>query len=832
MRRLFILQSLPALALLTGGWLQIACGGVSYNRDIRPILSDKCFACHGPDANTREADLRLDLREAAIEALSPDDPDNSAVLERIASNDDDVRMPPPETHKRVTAAEAAKLRQWIADGAEYEAHWSLIPLQPVAPPEADSDWVTSDIDRFVLAQLRTHGVQPSPLADRATLIRRITLDLTGLPPTPAEVDAFVNDPADLDTACATLVDRLLASPRFGEHFAWHWLDAARYGDSDGYESDPMRNMWPWRDWVVDAFNSNMPYDQFIIEQLAGDLLERPTLRQLVATGFNRNHRLNNEGDPPEEWLVEYVADRAETTATVFMGLTWGCARCHDHKFDPITQRDYYELFAYFHNVPEIGNGSGSSNAPPMLSVPRLDKIEEFEAVAAELQPLLAKREALQKTSGFGERLTNWLESLTDEQQQKLPKDLREGKPTEWKGKQRQAAVQHFFNSVDAEGRALQAEIDPVQRRHDQLLAAGAKIMVMGELPEPRASHILNRGQYDHPGEPVSMRTPDWLPAQDDSLPRNRLGLAQWLVSPQHPLTSRVAVNRFWQQLFGNGLVRTPEDFGSQGELPTHPDLLDWLALDFVQHGWDVKRLTKQIVLSSTYRQSTATSPELLERDPANRWLARGPRYRLPAQVIRDQSLAASGLLVEELGGPPVKPYQPDGLWQEIIKGRPVYKPDQGKNLYRRSLYTLWRRAVKPPEMVLFDANERDTCTVNLRRTNTPLQALLLLNDVTFIEAARHLAARAMNEAGDDWEAQAQFCAESLLARPATPAELKILRQEYDRALGRFAADRPAADALLQQGASPVPEGLPRDELAAWTIVCRILLNLDETISKQ
>ncbi|MCA9053672.1 MAG: PSD1 domain-containing protein, partial [Planctomycetaceae bacterium] len=703
---------------------------VQFNRDIRPILSDKCFACHGPDAQAREADLRLDRRDDAARVLGPAVPAESDLLARIGSTDPDVVMPPPSTHKQVTPREAKLLREWIEQGAEYEPHWAFLPVHAVAPPPLESEWVRSDLDRFVLARLQKADLTPSPLADRATLIRRVTLDLTGLPPTVEEVDAFLNDPSPLERAYETVVDRLLDSPRFGEHLAWHWLDAARYGDSDGYESDPFRNMWPWRDWVIEAFNRNLPYDQFIVEQLAGDLLPRPTLRQQLATGFNRNHRLNNEGGIlPEEWLVEYVCDRAETTATVFMGLTWGCARCHDHKFDPVTQRDYYRLFAYFHNVPEIGNGTGASTAVPMLQVSRLTEFEDFERAQAVLRPLEAELEAIKGADEFETRFYNWLQTLDDESRQALPEDFRDKPQSKWTSKERQAAREHFLNQVDPAGHEAYERLAPAKREYDRLARTGARVMVMGELPQPRETHVLIRGAYDQPGEPVSMGTPEWLPPMDDALPNNRLGLAQWLVSPEHPLTSRVAVNRFWQLLFGTGLVKTPEDLGLQGDPPSHPELLDWLARRFIDSGWDVKGLLKEIVMSSTYRQSSAVTEEHLTVDPENRLLARAPRFRYPAQVIRDQALAASGLLIEKFGGPPVKPYQPDGLWQEIIKGRPVYTRDKGDGLYRRSLYTLWRRGVKPPEMVLLDANERDTCQVNQRRTNTPLQALLLLNDV-------------------------------------------------------------------------------------------------------
>lgn len=820
-----------------------ACGGIlltatlpaaelSYNRDVRPILSDKCFACHGPDAHARQADLRLDRREEALSALSPDDPTISEVLSRVETSDADLVMPPPSTHKRLTAREKRVLRQWVESGAAYEPHWSFIPLRPVPVPAVESNWPRGDLDRFVLQRLQREKLKPSPEADRATLLRRVSLDLTGLPPTPEEVAAFVQDPLPDDAAYERVVDRLLASPRFGEHFAWHWLDAARYGDSDGYESDPMRNMWPWRDWVVEAFNRNLPYDRFIVEQLAGDLLPEATLRQKLASGFNRNHRLNNEGGiDPEEWLIEYVCDRAETTSTVFMGLTWGCARCHDHKFDPITQRDYYRLFAYFHNVPEIGNGRGDSNAEPMLSVSRLEDLEELAVVLEELRPLQAELEGVKSLPDFEPRFQEWLTALDDAALRSLPKELQETPRSKWTRPQTNQARQHYLTQVDAAGREVQQRLSPVQKRYDALIRTGAKVMVMGELPQPRVTHILNRGAFDQPGEVVSLGTPEWLPPLPVEAASNRLGLAEWLVSREHPLTSRVAVNRFWQLVFGQGLVRTPEDFGLQGEPPTHPELLDWLALRFMERGWDVKALVKELVLSSTYRQSSVASSELLARDPENRLLARASRFRLPAQTVRDQALYVSGRLVERVGGPPVKPYQPDGLWQDIIKGRPVYVRDKGEGLYRRSLYTLWRRAVKPPEMVLLDANERDTCTVNQRRTNTPLQALLLLNDVGFVEAARGVGVRMLAQPGDD-ATRIEFAVRTVLSRSVSEAEREILAEVLQSARERFSAAPEEARRFIAFGDSAPPREVNPVELAAHTAVARILLNVDEAITRQ
>ncbi|MDP6468819.1 MAG: PSD1 and planctomycete cytochrome C domain-containing protein [Pirellulaceae bacterium] len=823
-----------------------AADDVQYNRDIRRILSDNCLTCHGPDAKQREGGFRLDQRDSVLaEAESgerpivPGDVSASELYLRMVSEDDDERMPPPDSNKTVTPEEVELIRRWIEQGAAYQSHWSFVPLAKVTPPPASAQRVVNDIDRFVLARLERDGFQPSPQADRRTLIRRVTLDLTGLPPTPDEVDAFVNDQKPTDVAYERVVDRLLKSPRYGEHMAYAWLDAARYADSDGYESDPLRNMWPWRDWVVWALNENMPYDQFIIEQLAGDLLPGATMRQRLATGFNRNHRLNNEGGIlPEEWLVEYVADRAETTATVFMGLGWGCGRCHEHKYDPETQEDYYRLFAFFHNLPEKGSARGDSNAEPMLSVPRLSDIEKFEVDHAALQKVQQKLNQIAATDDFSSQFQQWLAQLNEEQLTKLPKELAKLPVAKWNEKQRSQARRHFLETSYEAGSALQEQISSLQRKQSQMLKTGSKVMVMADMAQPRQTHILERGAYNRPGKPVTAGTPSWLPPMDESWPKNRLGLARWLVDQRHPLTARVAANRFWAHHFGVGLVKMQDDFGTQGELPSHPELLDYLALHFMESGWDVKGLHKLIVLSSTYRQTSDVAVSLrttkrgYEFDPENRLLARGPRLRLPAAVIRDQALAVSGLLVEQRGGPPVKPYQVDGLWREIIKGGPTYKPDTGDKLRRRSLYTLWRRAVKPPLMMLLDANERDTCKVSQQRTNTPLQALLLLNDVTFVEAARGLAERLIREGGDNTADRIAYGMMQTTGRRPTDEESLILEGELESYRATYESAPDAAKALIAVGETKPDAELPAAELAAYTALARLLLNLDETITSE
>lgn len=817
--------------LLTMAVAEAHSADVDFNRDVRPILSDKCFQCHGPDANSREADLRLDLREDALATIVPGNPDKSELVLRVAHEDRDQRMPPPESPKQLSRREIRILRQWIAEGAEYAGHWSFQPIsRPEPPVVVNGAWPTNAIDRFILKRLEREGLQPSPEADSRTLLRRLTLDLTGLPPTPEEYQAFERDP-NLEAA----IDRLMKSPRYGEHMAWRWLDAARYADSDGYESDPLRNMWPWRDWVVEAFNSHMPYDQFIIEQLAGDQLENPSLRQVLATGFNRNHRLNNEGGvDPAEWLVEYVCDRAETTATVFMGLTWQCCRCHDHKYDPMTMQDYYQLFDFFHQLPEIGNGRGGSNAPPMIEVSVLPDLEEFETVKKQLDNLEKQLSVHSGSGEFKKAYGDWLKAMEKDEaaRKKLPGDLAKKTIDKWDAKLKNQARSHFLRNGYKPAWELRKVMRPVEKRFAQLKATGAKVMVMGDKTDRRKSFVLERGAFDQPRDEVSANTPAFLPPMKESLPKNRLGLAKWLVDPEHPLTARVAVNRTWERFFGTGLVKTAEDFGSQGEQPSHPQLLDYLASRFIESGWDLQELQKLILTSATYRQSSRVTPDLLEADPDNRLLARGPRYRLPAAVIRDQALAASGLLVEQVGGRPVKPYQPAGLWKEIIKGRVVYRRDKGEKLYRRSLYTLWRRAVKPPLMSLLDANGRDTCAVDLKRTNTPLQALLLLNDETFVEHARGLATRILKESGTEDAERIRRGVMLVLGRDAGEVEIEILSDEFKAQQEYFQAHPEAVKAFLSVGDSVSDESLKPVELAAMTSVARVLLNLDETLTRE
>ncbi len=1005
---------------------------VRFNRDIRPILSGVCFRCHGPDAARRKADLRLDTADGAFadldgrHAIVPGDPEASELLYRISADDDTERMPPPQAGEALKPGQVALIRRWIEQGAKWEPHWSLVPPErPEIPAVKNPSWARNPIDRFIQARLEREGLSPSPEADRATLLRRVTLDLTGLPPEPGEIDAFLADPSS--DAYERAVDRLLASPRYGERMATRWLDAARYADTNGYQSDGERFMWRWRDWVIEAYNANMPFDRFTIEQLAGDLLPEPTLDQRIATGFNRNHRGNAEGGIiPEEYAVEYVVDRVDTTATVWLGLTLGCARCHDHKFDPISQKEFYRVFAYFNNVPERGRAIKYGNSPPMIPAPtrdqqarlerlrrRLDRASaEFAALAPEIDaaqaawersvtsdegadwsirrallahfslderlpegaasrpgrigpaagldgsafvdagdvghfgfydkfslsawvraddsaggPIVSRMKLTDHPDGYavvleGQRVQvhltkRWLDDalrveteralepgewhhiavtydgsrfasgvnvfidgraeptrvLLDELNQSFDntEPFRIGAGGSGRFRGRIDDVRVFGDVLDPEELAILAVAEPVGaivaipprertpsqsrklatyfleacapndqraahdrvealgRERDQLVESFPTTMVMAELTTPRPAFVLKRGQYDQPGERVAPGVPSCLPPLPTGAPDNRLGFARWVVDPGNPLTARVAVNRYWQSYFGTGLVRTAEDFGTQGEPPSHPELLDWLATEFVRSGWDVKALQRQIVTSATYRQSSRLTPELLSRDPENHLLARGPRLRLSAEMIRDGALAASGLLVERLGGPSVKPYQPDGLWKELADTE--YPQGHGPDLYRRSLYTFWKRTIPPPLMATFDASGREACTVREVRTNTPLQALELLNDVAFVEAARSLAARAMTEGGDTPESRLTLAFRLATGRFPRPGELTILGQDFQAHLARFRDDPDAARALLAVGESPRDTALDPAEHAAYTAVANLILSLDETITK-
>ncbi len=777
--------AVPSLVLLLLGSARgaDAPSAIRFSRDVLPILSENCFTCHGPDEKARKAKLRLDTQEGARAVVTAGKGEIRELVRRINADPEDGLMPPPRTGHKLTVSQREVLRRWVDEGAAWGKHWSYeTPVRPALPRVKNQVWVRNAIDAFVLARLEKEGLTPSPEASRETLIRRVTFDLTGLPPTPQAVDEFLADRTP--EAYERLVDRLLSSPRYGEQMAMDWLDAARFADTNGYQNDFARSMWPWRDWVIAAYNRNQPFDQFVIEQLAGDLLPGATLAQKVATGFNRNNRTVTEGGSiDEEWRVENAVDRVETTATVFLGLTMGCGRCHDHKYDAISQKEFYQFYAYFNSVNERGvYNEQRGNVPPLLAVPSPEnerRLREFDdAIAAaervvkqETPPPQAAKEAVAKL-------------------RKEREDYQKSIPT---------------------------------------------VMVMEDVKTPRPTFLLKRGRYDSPDpkQTVDPGVPASLSPLPAGAPRNRLGLARWLVAADNPLTARVTVNRFWEHYFGVGLVKTAENFGVQGESPSHPELLDWLATEFVRSGWDMKALQRLIVTSAVYRQSSNTGPAL-QHDPENRLLARGPRFRLPAEVVRDSALAASGLLVERIGGPSVKPYQPAGLWEALAggAGEGPYVQDKAPGLYRRSLYAYRKRTVPPPALTTFDASSREVCQVKRSRTNTPLQALELLNDVTYVEAARALAQLVLIEGGRTPEDRITFAFRRATARFPTTRELQVLARGLDRYRQTFKADPESAKKLIRHGESPIDARLDSVELAAYTALAGVLLNLDEAITKE
>jgi mono/diheme cytochrome c family protein len=800
---------------------------VDFARDVLPILSDACFKCHGPDAGSRKADLRLDTKADALAKGGPIVPGksaDSALIQRIVSDDPSEVMPPPKANKKLTAKQIDTLKKWIDGGAQWGQHWSFTAPQPAEIPKTKAQ-NSNPIDAFVRARLEKEGLTPSPEADKARLIRRVTLDLTGLPPAPDVVDAFLKDAAP--DAYEKVVDRLLASPRFGERMAWDWLDAARYADSNGYQGDGERTMWPWRDWVVRAFNDNLPFDQFTVWQLAGDLLPKATRDQQLATAFNRNHMINGEGGRiAEENRVEYVFDQTETTGTVWLGLTVGCARCHDHKFDPFSQKDYYQLFAYFNQTP-VNGGGGSGQTAPVMDFATADQEAKRKAAQAAYDEMVKRvvpiEQKLRDAAAIKDKDGNYASTLPP----LIESALRKG-PNDRADQNYDELIKHF-KDAQPEYVKLLPELRKLRQARDAAGAAVAKVMVMADQPQPRETFVLTRGDYQKKEAKVTAGVPTFgIGGDGKDAAANRLHLARWIASKDNPLTARVAVNRLWQQLFGTGLVKTSEDFGVQGERPSHPELLDWLAVEYASN-WDTKKLIRLIVTSATYRQSARVTPELLERDPDNRLLARGPRGRMPSWMIRDAALAASGLMTPTIGGPPVKTYQPAGIWEEATFGNKRYVADKGEALYRRSLYVFWRRIVGPT--MFFDAANRQTCSVKTTTTNTPLHALVTLNDITYVEAARALAQLALEKgSGTDAERLA-FAYRRVLARTPTDAEARVLASALEKQRGLFAADKPAALKLLKVGESPRNEKLDAVEHAALAAVCLTVLNLDEALNK-
>jgi hypothetical protein len=1027
---------------------------VSFDRDIRPILSNNCYQCHGPDEARRETNFHFDTEEGAFVddgVIVRGHAAESLLYKRITNPDPRERMPPPDSGHELTAQQVDLLRRWIDEGAPWSSHWAwTAPTRPALPAVRRQDWVRNPIDQFILARLERELLEPSPDADRVTLLRRVTFDLTGLPPTPQELDAFLDDPAP--DAYERRVDALLASPRFGERMAVPWLDAARYADTHGYHIDSLRGMWPWRDWVIAAFNRNLPYDQFTIEQLAGDLLPNATRDQKIASGFNRNHMINFEGGAiADEYQVEYVVDRVEATSSAFLGLTMGCARCHTHKFDPISHKEFYQFFAFFNNVPERGLDGRTGNAEPLLLLTSADEerrladldaaISAAEASLAEavVEPRQAEWEAtvlaeakpavttglvahyeldgsFSDMSGryqhgrtiagepsfdagrtgraatfdsdtevtFGDvgsfernepfSVAAWLRGRGKLPMAVIQKVERPGGPGyEWAfddivlagiqrwagrltvrlasdetraivlrtrerfrlgdwhhvamtydGSGTAAGVRVFVNgalaatdvAVDALGtsiatgaplrvghkaggrpyngqiddlrvyervltpaevetlavheparaivsgvrgkrspaeetevreyflrhrapdglREARAELERLRQARQELERSVPTAMIMGELDQPRETFVLGRGDYRNKTEKVQPGVPAVLPPLPAGAPANRLTLAKWLVDPAHPLTARVAVNRFWQMYFGYGIVKTQEDFGVQGAPPVHPELLDWLATEFVESGWDVKAMQRLIVTSAAYRQSSRVTPSLLEKDPDNRLLARGPRLRLPAEMIRDMALAASGLLNGVIGGPSVFPYQPPGLWEEMAFGEgfsaQAYEQSHGPDLYRRAMYTFWKRTVPPVSLAAFDAPDREKCAARRVVTNTPMQALVLLNDPTYVEAARALAERVHLEAAPADDDRMALAFRLVTSRAPSTKESAVLSGLLGSARHAYRTDRSAAEALLGVGESPRRTDLDASELAAWTAVASTILNLDETITKQ
>ncbi|WP_218032941.1 PSD1 and planctomycete cytochrome C domain-containing protein [Brevifollis gellanilyticus] len=999
---------------------------VVFNRDIRPILSDKCFHCHGFDEKNRKAGLRLDLHAEALKpaesgamAIVPGKPEQSELLSRVLTTNEDDLMPPVKMHKPVTKAEAELIKQWIAEGAEYQGHWAF---EPVAASKAKS------IDELLEARLKKEGLGFSAKADAETLIRRVTLDLTGLPPTPEQVTRHAKD--FTEASLVRLVDELLQSPSYGEHMAREWLDFARFADSNGFQTDSSRSMWPWRDWVISAFNANEPFDQFTIEQIAGDLLPQPTQAQMIATGFNRNHRINGEGGIiDEEWRIENIIDRVETTSFTWLGLTMNCARCHDHKYDPITQKDFYSFFAFFNNIEERGSIQGASNRSggnslPIMSVttPEQEKriaalkveITAAEKVAREsrkdLPTLMAAWEKegamkmqeqksawtmmepvqvvsklddkgaklvrqpdgsylasgpnpakdtyifdaampkdgvsgfllecfpdaslpeqslgrnsngnfvltdfdvyVQKAGGKPEKLTvTKVEADYNQKGYEITNVIKKGKGRGWAidgptkkenrramflldrlvspsagaqvllrlrheaigyhniGRFRISSTSLPANAVKLQGnadlsriKAILAEAvekrsaaqkkeleayylatvsSPVKLAEDALAAKTKALMdfetalptsmVMKESSKTRDAFVLNRGEYDKPGEKVGMAVPSWLHAMPKGAPMNRLGLAKWLVSTDNPLTARVWVNRQWERLFGVGLCKTTENFGFQAEYPVHPELLDWLAAEFMKSGWDMKHLIKLMVTSRAYQQSTRVTAALLERDPDNRLLARGPRFRLSGEVVRDQALAIGGLLVPKVGGPSVRPYMPEGVWDETSKYGDLrgYKADAGEGLYRKTMYTIWKRTAAPPTMMLFDAPTREICTVKRSRTNTPLQALAMLNEVAFVEAQRGLAELMMKQA-DTAEKRLAYGYLRATGRTIDSQTQGILLSGLHERLEWFASHPDEAQKAIAQGASKADPKLDPVELAAYTTTAGVLMNLDRVVTR-
>ncbi|GIW79869.1 MAG: chromosome segregation protein [Gemmatales bacterium] len=814
---------------------------VEFNRDIRPIFADKCFACHGPDQNQRKADLRLDEEKNAMaerdgyRVIVPRDPAKSVLFARITEADGRRRMPPRKFNKTLTAREIALIERWIEQGARWQGHWSYIPPKrpdvPALPAGKLRPWPINEIDRFILARLQDQNLEPSNEADKRTLLRRLSFDLTGLPPTPEEYDQFVQDTSP--DAYEKLVERLLASQHFGERMAIYWLDVVRYADTGGYHSDNHRDIWMYRDYVIKAFNDNKPFDQFTIEQLAGDLLPGRTNEQWVASGFNRLLQTTEEGGAqPKEYAAKYAADRVRNTSSIFLAITMGCCECHDHKFDPFTMKDFYSMEAFFADISE--RAVGRQPQTPILSKEDQARLASLDRDIEVLNRLLvAESPDLEAAQASWEAETLKKLGPRPKPTKELPANVIQALQTP-AGKRNSGQTKLLRDHYRRIAPALQNEnrlLAFLQKRKQDILDAAPKTLVSMSVP-PRTIRLLPRGNWlDDSGPIMQPDVPATLPDLHVTGRRpNRLDFAKWLVSPENPMTARVFVNRLWKLFFGRGIVATLDDFGSQGAWPTHPKLLDWLAVEFRESGWDIKHMIRLMVLSRTYRQSSLVSEAKGKADPFNKWLARQGRFRLDAEMVRDNALAISGLLSRKLGGPSVKPYQPAGYWQHLNFPKRTWKQSAGEDLYRRGLYTYWQRTFLHPSLLAFDAPSREECTVDRPRSNTPLQALVLLNDPTYVEAARVFAERVMrSERG--MEARIRFAFRRALCRQPTSDEIKVLSDLFQRHFKQYLQDDKAARALLQVGDYPVPDDLVPAELAAWTSVTRVILNLHETITR-
>ncbi|MEW6158527.1 MAG: PSD1 and planctomycete cytochrome C domain-containing protein [Verrucomicrobiota bacterium] len=778
--------------------LEAASSSIDFSRDVQPILSDNCYACHGPDSAKRKAGLRLDDPDSAkkvlksgTRAIVPGDPVRSSLIERITSKDADELMPPEESGKTLTPAQVDVLRRWIKEGAPWKKHWAFVPPESPAVPRVQlKRWPRNPIDHFILARLEQEKLRPSNEADRATLIRRVTLDLTGLPPSVEEVNAFLADRRP--DAYEQLVERLLSSPHYGERWGRHWLDSARYADSNGYSIDAPRSIWKYRDWVIDALNHDLPFDQFTIWQLAGDLLPQPTLEQRIATGFHRNTQINEEGGiDKEQFRIESVLDRVNTTGTVWLGLTVGCAQCHDHKYDPLSQKEYFQLFAFLNNADE-----------PNLEIPgEYSGQEDLEKQIAELEEDIDRY----INAANGDQKT-WEQQLTEEAKSKLKSEVRQALEVSFDRRTlaQKAALYSAFRPDDADFKKRQQRLAALRKKEPKPVTT----MVMAERAEPRESYVFIKGDFTRKGDPVIPEVPAVLHPLPKEGQRNRLDLARWLVDPRNPLTPRVIVNRIWMRYFGRGLVETENDFGSQGALPTHPELLDWLATEFIRQNWSMKAMHRLIVTSSTYRQASKSRPELQNIDPYNKLLARQNRLRLDAEVVRDVALTASGLLTAKIGGPSVFPPQPDGV-MTLGQSRRDWKPHAGADRYRRGLYTFFWRATPHPALTVFDAPDAFSACTRRIRSNTPLQALTLLNDAAFFECAEALTARVLREGPSDDAARVDYAFRLCLGRAPSVAEKQRLLQ------------------LIQE---QIQAGDSRQ--IAWQTASRVLLNLDETITRE